>query len=400
MPNTILTATAVTREALRVLHQKLNFVGSIVREYDDSFAKSGAKIGDSLKVRLPNQYVVRTGATLSTQDTAESSVTLQVATQKGVDLNFTSTDLTLSLDDFSKRIITPAMSTLAASIEADAMSMYKDVYNSVWNGGSAITLEKVLDGRVLLQNALAPLNDRTANLNTTDNAKFVDALKALFNDTTGIAKQYREGYMGRTAGFDFVENTMWGKHTRGAATSAYTTSTQVGTLPISETPVSTMTVATGTGAMVAGDVFTIGNVNSVHPETKVSTGTPQQFVVTAAYAGGAGTVSFAPAIVLSGGRQNVVIPTTSATAAITFAGTASTAVGLSLLYQKEAFAFATADLVMPGGVDFAAREVMDGISMRVVRQYDINNDKFPTRLDVLYGYKTLRPQLAARLHNS
>ncbi len=400
MPNTILTATAVTREALRVLHQKLNFVGSIVREYDDSFAKSGAKIGDSLKVRLPNQYVVRTGATLSTQDTAESSVTLQVATQKGVDLNFTSTDLTLSLDDFSKRIITPAMSTLAASIEADAMSMYKDVYNSVWNGGSAITLEKVLDGRVLLQNALAPLNDRTANLNTTDNAKFVDALKALFNDTTGIAKQYREGYMGRTAGFDFVENTMWGKHTRGAATSAYTTSTQVGTLPISETPVSTMTVATGTGAMVAGDVFTIANVNSVHPETKVSTGTPQQFVVTAAYAGGAGTVSFAPAIVLSGGRQNVVIPTTSATAAITFAGTASTAVGLSLLYQKEAFAFATADLVMPGGVDFAAREVMDGISMRVVRQYDINNDKFPTRLDVLYGYKTLRPQLAARLHNS
>ena len=400
MPNTILTPTAVTREALRVLHQKLNFVGSIVREYDDSFAKSGAKIGDSLKVRLPNQYVVRSGATLSTQDTVESSVTLSVATQKGVDLNFTSTDLTLSLDDFSKRILTPAMSTLAAAIEADAMSMYKDVFNSVWNGGSAITLAKVLEGRTLLQNALAPLTDRTANLNTTDNANFVDALKSLFNDTTGIAKQYREGYMGRTAGFDFVENTMWGKHTRGAATSAYTTSTQVGVLPISETPVSTMTVATGTGAMVAGDVFTIANVNSVHPETKVSTGTPQQFVVTAAYAGGAGTVSFAPAIVLSGGRQNVVIPTTSATAAITFAGTASTAVGLSLLYQKEAFAFATADLVMPGGVDFAAREVMDGISMRVVRQYDINNDKFPTRLDVLYGYKTLRPQLAARLHNS
>jgi hypothetical protein len=174
----------------------------------------------------------------------------------------------------------------------------------------------------------------------------------------------------------------------------------VGVLPISETPVSTMTVATGTGAMNVGDVFTIGNVFAVHPETKVSTGTLQQFVVAAAYAGGAGTVSFSPAIVLSGGRQNVVIPTTSATAAITFAGTASTAVGISLLYQKEAFAFATADLVMPGGVDFAAREVMDGISMRVVRQYDINNDKFPTRLDVLYGYKTLRPQLAARLHNS
>jgi len=400
VPNTILTPTAVTREALRVLHQKLNFVGSIVRDYDDSFAKSGAKIGDQLKIRLPNQYVVRSGATLSTQDTVEQSVTLQVATQKGVDLNFTSVDLTLSLDDFSKRILNPAMSVLAASIEADAMSMYKDVFNSVWNGGSAISLAKVLEGRSLLQNALAPLTDRTANLNTLDNANFVDALKALFNDTTGLSKQYREGYMGRTAGFDFVENTMWGKHTRGAASAAYTTSTLVAVLPVGETPVSTMTVATGTGAMNVGDVFTIGNVFAVHPETKANTGTPQQFVVTAAYAGGAGTVSFSPAIVLAGGRQNVVIPTTSATAAITFAGTASTAVGLSMLYQKEAFAFATADLVMPSGVDFAAREVMDGISMRVVRQYDINNDKFPTRLDVLYGYKTLRPQLAARLHNS
>jgi hypothetical protein len=120
----------VTREALRILHQKLNFVGSIVREYDDSFAKSGAKIGDTLKIRLPNQYTVRSGATLSAQDTTESSVSLQVATQKGVDLNFTSVDLTLSLDDFSKRILDPAMSVLAANVEADAMSMYKDVYQS------------------------------------------------------------------------------------------------------------------------------------------------------------------------------------------------------------------------------------------------------------------------------
>jgi hypothetical protein len=400
VPNTILTPTAVTREALRVLHQKLTFVGSIVRDYDDSFAKSGAKIGDSLKIRLPNQYVVRTGATLSTQDTVEQSVTLQVATQKGVDLNFTSVDLTMNLDDFSKRILNPAMSVLAASIEADAMSMYKDVYNSVWNGASAITLAKVLEGRSLLQNALAPLGDRTANLNTTDNANMVDALKGLFQDSSSVAKQYREGYMGRTAGFDFVENTMWGKHTRGAATALYTTSTLVGVLPVGETPVSTMTVATGTGAMVQGDVFTIANVFSVHPETKVSTATLQQFVVTAAYAGGAGTVSFAPAIVLSGARQNMTIPTTSATASILFLGTLSTAVGTSMVYQKEAFAFATADLVMPSGVDFTAREVMDGISMRVVRQYDINNDKFPTRLDVLYGYKTLRAQLAARLHNS
>src|SRR5262245_50088885 len=114
MANTILTPTAVTRKALQVLHQKLTFVGNINRQYDDSYAKSGAKIGATLKIRLPNQYTVRTGAAMVTNDTTETSVDLVVATQKGVDLNFTSVDLTLSLDDFSNRILEPAMAVLAA----------------------------------------------------------------------------------------------------------------------------------------------------------------------------------------------------------------------------------------------------------------------------------------------
>lgn len=396
MANTILTPTAVTREALRILHQKLNFVGSIVREYDDSFAKSGAKIGDSLKIRLPNQYTVRTGATLSAQDTSESSVTLQVATQKGVDLNFTSVDLTLSLDDFSKRILDPAMSVLAANIEADAMSMYKDVGQSVWNGGSAATLAKVLAGRRKLQDSLAPLNDRTANLNTQDNVDLVDALKGLFQDSGNIAKQYREGYMGRTAGFDFCENTMWAAHTRGAGDANYVVNTSTGITSAS----TTIAVTAGTGAIAQGDVFTIAGVFAVHPETKVSTGVLYQFVCASAYAGGAGNVTVYEAPVTSGAKQNVSVVSAGAGKAVVIFGTASTAVQTSLLYQKEAFAFATADLVMPSGVDFAKREVLDGVSMRIVRQYDINNDKFPCRLDVLYGYKTLRPQLACRLHNN
>lgn len=390
MPNTILTPTAVTREALRVLHQKLNFVGNIVREYDDSFAKSGARIGDSLKIRLPNQYVVRTGATLSTQDTTESSVTLQVATQKGVDLNFTSVDLTLSLDDFSKRILDPAMAVLAANIEADALSMYKDVWQSTWNGGSAATYNLALDTRTILQRALAPSNDRCALMDPRAMADVVKDTKSLFNDSTSISKQFKEGYMGRAAGFDWMENTMVPSHTRGGSNGAYLVNgaTQTG---------STLTVDTGATAPAAGDVITIAGVFSVHPETKVSTGVLQQFVI----GSGATTTSFpiSPAIVTSGATQNVS-GSPADNAAVTFAGTASTAVQTSLLFQKEAFAFATADLLMPKGVDFAAREVMDGVSMRIVRQYDISNDKFPTRLDVLYGYKTIRPQLAARFHNN
>lgn len=392
MPNTILTPTAVTREALRILHQKLNFVGNIVREYDSSFAKSGAKIGDSLKIRLPNQYTVRSGATLSTQDTSEISTTLQVATQKGVDLNFSSAELTLSLDDFSSRILEPAMAVLAANIESDAMNMYKDVSQSIWNGGSAATYNRALDARVILQRALAPANDRNANLNPLDMADVVKDTKTLFNDQASVAKQYKEGYMGRAAGFDWMENTMWPAHTRGDAAS-YVCNTSTGITSGS----GTVTLSGGTGTIKAGDVFTIAGVFQAHPETKQSTGVLQQFVATA---DGTTSVTVLPVPVTSGARQNVVIVGAGASKAVTVAGTASTAVGTSLMFQKEAFAFATADLIMPKGVDFAAREVMDGISIRVVRQYDINNDKLPCRLDVLYGYKTLRPEFAVRFHNN
>jgi hypothetical protein len=392
MASTYLTPTAVTREALRVLHQKLNFVGNIVREYDDSYAKSGAKIGDSLKIRLPNQYTVRTGATLQVQDTSETSVTLQIATQKGVDLNFSSTELTLSLDDFSKRIINPAMSVLAANIEADAMIMYKDVYQSVWNGGSAATYNKALDARVILQRALAPPNDRSMNLDPAAMADVVKDTKTLFQDSSSIAKQFKEGTVGTAAGFDWMENTMWPAHTRGDAAS-YVCNTSTGIT----SGTATITLSAGSGTISAGDVFTIAGVYQAHPETKASTGVLQQFVATA---DGTTSVAVSPTPVSSGARQNIVIVSAGASKTVTVAGTASTAVQTGLAFQKEAFAFATADLVMPSGVDFASRQVMDGLSIRIVRAYDINNDKFPCRLDILYGYKTLRSQFACRYHNN
>ena len=376
MANTLLTPTAVTRKALRILHQKCRFIGGVNRQYDDSFAKSGAKIGDTLKIRLPNQYVVRSGPTLSTQDTTETSTTLQIATQKGVDLNFTSVDLTLSLDDFSERILEPACAVLAAAMEADALNMCKDVYQQVNNAGSAATFAKLLAGRKLMVDSLTPQDDNwTALINTQDNVDMVDALKGLFHDSTAVKQQYRDGMMGRTAGYDFFEHTMLGKQLRGAGNGSYLSNgaTQTG---------ATIGVDTGTGAINAGEIVTFAGVYSVHPETKVSTGVLQQFVVTADYAGGNGNLSIAPAIVASGATQNVS-NSIADNSAMTIAGTASTPYGQSLLFHKDAFCFATADLVMPQGVDFSARETYDGISIRIVRQYDINNDKFPCRLDVL-----------------
>lgn len=392
MPNTILTPTAVTREALRVLHQKLNFVGNIVRDYDDSFAQKGAKIGDTIKVRLPNQYVVRDGATLNAQDTTESSVSLQISSQKGVDLNFTSGELTLSLDDFSQRILEPAMSVLAANIEADALNMALDVYQAVNNIGSAISLNKVLMGRKALNDALAPMdNQRTALLNTQDNVDLIDSLKGLFQDSEAIKKQYKEGIMGRTAGLDFYENTLLANQTTGTAASA-TTYTVNGANQTG----SGVVVAAGATTFKKGDIVTFAGCNRVHPETKADTGVLQQFVVTADHAGGAGTLQIAPAIVTTGGAKNVAASPTNGGAVVKVGG-ASAIYKPSLVFHKEAFAFATADLIMPGGVDFAARETIDGLSCRIVRAYDINNDKFPCRLDILYGYKTLRAQLAARI---
>lgn len=389
MPNTILTDSVITKEALRILHQKLNFIGSMNRQYDDQFAQEGAKIGDSLRIRLPNKYTVRSGATLSAQDTAETNTTLQVSTQKGVDLNFTSVDLTLSLDDFSKRILEPAMAQLASAMESDAFSMINDVPYSVGAQGSAVTFKNILESRKVLADNLAPSNDRTLILNTQDNVDLVDALKGLFQDSSTISQQYKEGMVGKTAGFNAIyENTLLPSFVNGAGTGYLVNgASQTG---------SSLIVDTGTGALPKGTMFTLAGVFAVHPESRLSTGVLQKFVVTSNYAGGAGTVSIYPAITTSGARQTVNASPAD-NVGMTIIGGSTNDFTQSLAFQKDAFTFATADLVKPKGVDFCARESYDGISMRVVRAYDINNDQFPCRLDVLYGFKAIRPELACRI---
>ena len=403
MANSLLTPTAVTREALRILHQKLNFVGTCNRQYDSSYAQDGAKIGDSLKIRLPNQYTVRSGATLSAQDTTEQSVTLQVATQKGVDVNFTSSELTMDIDDFSDRILEPAMAVLAANIESDAISMYKDVYNEVSDVGASITANDVLTASKVLTDNLAPYSQRCLNLNTQDNLDLVDALKGLYNDQTKVGKNYREGRVAsNTFGFsDIMENTLMPTHTTGSddGTGDYLVNDS-GTIAEGSTSI---TVDTGAGTWKEGDIFVFAGVNRVHPETKADTGILQQFVVTADVSSSATSISFSPALRSSGALQNVSAMPANNAALSKLESDRSTAIGasadygISMAYHKDAFAFATADLLKPKGVDFVAREVMDGISMRIVRDYDISNDKFPCRVDVLYGYKAIRPELACRI---
>ena len=389
MANTLLNVDKITNAALAILHQKTNFIGSINRTYDDSFAQDGAKIGSTLRIRLPNQYTIRTGPALSTQDVVENNTALTVATQMGVDTNFTTAELAMNIFDFSQQVLEPAMAVLASNIESTAMQMVFDVYNQVNGQTQAQTFRNVLLGGKILDDNLAPMdNNRMIRLNTLDNVDLVDGLKGLFQSSQKISKQYETGVMGQTAGFEFAQNTLIPAFTRGAEAGYVVNGAgQTG---------ASLVVGTGTGAGNKGDVFTVAGVFRVHPETKNSTGVLQQFVLTAAYTGGAGTMSIAPAVVIVGATQNVTASPANS-AVVTFAGTASTAYGQSLAYHRDAFAFASADLLMPEGVHFAARKVMEGISMRIVRAYDINSDRLPCRIDVLFGVKAIRPQLAVRL---
>lgn len=397
MANTLLTSDVITREAQRILHQKLNFIGRVNRSYDPAYAKSGAKIGNSLRIRLPNQYTVTDGATISTQDTEEQSVSLTVNNRKHVAMDFSDEELTFDIDNFSELHLEPAMAVLAAKVESDMMkNVYKDVYNQVSNVGSDITYKLVGTGRKTLVDNLSPM-DRTvtAVMNTNDTLEVNDAVKGLFSPTDTLSKQYREGELGRQAGFTFYENTMMPRHTTGTddGTGDYLCNSVVAQTGTS------LTIDTGAGTILAGDVFTVAGVNRVHPETKEDTGVLQQFVCSASISASATTITFTPEIIPSGGRQNVTNGAAN-NSALTKVGGASAVHDISLGFHRDAFAFATADLAMPKGMDMASRKVQDGISLRFVRGFDINNSEFVSRFDIIYGYQTIRPQLAFRWANN
>lgn len=394
MANTLLSPTIITKEALAVLHQKANFIGNIDRQYDDRYAKTGAKIGSDLKIRKPNQFTVRTGATIALQDVEEASVTLTMATQKGVDFSFSSVDLTLTIDDFSERYIKPAISVLAAALDADAFNMYKDVWNVYDGVGAANSFQNVNNMQKLLTDDLAPLDSRCAMMNTQSRVDVTADTKGLFQDSTSIKNQYLEGKLGRSLGFDYFETTIIPRHTTGTAVEGDSLYNINGTGQTG----STLVIDTGTTTFLIGDVITIAGCTRVHPETKVSTNVAQRFVVTANTGISATSLSISPAIVVTGAKQNVTASPTENGAITKLLGGASAAFNQDLMFHKSAFTFVTADLEDVNELGaWGAREVMDGISMRIARQYDITNDKVPCRIDVLYGYKSVRPELGARL---
>jgi hypothetical protein len=401
MAQSLLTIDMITNKALEILENNLVITRNVNRQYDDSFAVEGAKIGDTLRIRLPDRALVTDGAALQVQEVQQQFTTLTIASQKHIGVNFTSAEMALSLDDFADRVLKPRVSQLAASIDADVANAYKDIFQSVGTPGTTPATSLVLlQAQQKLNEAAAVMSPRYATVNPAANAGLVEGMKGLFNPTSTISRQFKNGMMGEgILGYEEINMSQSIKvHTTGSALRSDTPIVKT-TLTNGATKLTLDNVTDG-NTLVPGDVFTIAGVFAVNPQTRESTGSLQQFVVQNTVTSASTEfvdVEFLPAVYAPTQALATVSKLPTASDVVTFLGAASTGYPQNLIYHKDAITFATADLMLPQGVDMASRKVHNGISMRIVRQYDINNDRMPCRIDVLYGYSVIRPQMAVRM---
>ena len=402
MANSLVTIDMVTREALRIAHEKSQFIGTVDRQYDDSYAKTGAKIGSALRIRKPNMYTRTTGSrVMSVQEQTEATSTITLATQDHVDKRFNSAELALSIDEISARYIEPAMAVLISGIESDFLAYAtKATSNTAGTAGTPpVDLVAVGAARAKLNQYLAPKDgNRYIQMDSVTMGGLVNGLKGLFQDSAQIKEQYREGMIGRTGMADWYENDrVWtlnnGSDVTGTTESAALVTDGGNTVDMH----TTVAVAT----QVVGQVFTIAGVYACHPETKAAYASLQQFTITAI---GASTTTISPATVLTGPRQNVckstglqLAPADFNSQTLTFIGNASTSYVQNLMYHKEAFQFVTADLPLMDKSEKCVRRTQDGLSLRVWQDSDIRNDELLMRIDILYGYAALRPEWACRI---
>jgi len=422
MSNTLLTISKITNEALMVLENELTFSSEVDRNYDDQFAVVGAKIGATVNVRRPGRFIGTTGPALNVEDLNETSVPVTLSTQFHVDTQFTTQDLALSLDMFSDRILKPAVAAIANKIDFDGTTTAAlNTANIVGTAGTPPTgLLTYLNAQAFLDSEGAPRDGRRSCIvEPFTSATIVDSLKGLFVPNDKIGMQYEKGLMGRDSGGmnwkldqNIVSQT-FGNFSSSTVTASVATTTATGFLTSGWASSSTITLTaanTGTINLNAGDTFTIAGVYAVNPQNRQAYGTNKlrSFVVKSAVSVASGSsvsVTVSPAVISGGQFQNVSIPTTSATAAVTFFASQYNASGngivspQNIVMHRNAFTLAMADLELPEGVHFAGRasDKEIGLSMRVVRQYTINNDSIPTRVDVLYGWAPLYQELACRV---
>jgi hypothetical protein len=421
MANTYLTISMVTREALMVLKNETVFTTEINRDYDDQFGVTGAKIGAVVNARKPARFIGTTGPALGVEDFNETYVPVVLTTQFHVDTQFTEQDLLLSVDEFSDRVIQPGIATIANKIDRDMLVMAKNnTYNIVGIPGTVPTglLTYLTAGAILTAEAAPRDGRRSMTVEPFTGAAIVDALKGLFTPDAAISQQYRKGLMGRDAGgmnWREDQNVVnqafgFGASTTVAVTFSYNSVTAVGALTTGWASSSTITITNSAAfTLNHGDTFTIAGIAPTNPQNRQAYGSNRlrTFVVnatTTSAAAGTVTLNVSPAIITAGQFQNCQLVSTSTTAAVTptslALGSALSVVSpQNILCHKSAFTLAMADLPIPRGVAFAGRaaDKKSGMSVRIVRQYTINNDSEPCRIDVLYGGAPLYPELSCRV---
>ena len=407
MSNQVLTPVMITNKAVIVLENQCNAVKFMDSSYSDQFAKDGAKIGATLNVRKPARYIGRQGAALQVEDQTETQVPLVLTTQFGVDVQFTSQELTLSLDDFTARVLNPQMAVIRNRIDRDANLMATTIPNLVGTPGTPpATLAALLAVRQRLLEMGAPDDGQLyLLLNPAANTSLINGLGSLFNSQKLLTEQYESGTIDAGVGLKIAVDQNANTQVVGplGGTPAVNGANQGLTSgwAYSMNLITNGWTAAAAARLNAGDRFTIANVFSVNPQSRASTGSLQQFVVqTNVSSDGSGnaTIPIVPAIISAGQYQNVSISPAGG-ALLTISGTAAQSLPQNLGFHKSALTIAFADMVLPKGVDMAERKVYKSISLRIVRAFDINNDRFPSRTDVLYGLKALYPELGCVLTN-
>ena len=392
----LLTPSIITKESLVILENNLVAANRVNRKFENQFVKIGA----TLTIRKPNRFTVASGAALQIQDIAEPSVSITVNKQRHVDFQFTSQDLTLTVEEFSERYLKPAMASLGNQVDNDVLANYDGISNYVGTPTvtpAAFSTSVQLVGRRMDDNA-APQDNRTLVLNPAAYWAIANGLTPSFVMPTAkeaLVKGYLatignyEVYMDQNipTGVAAAHNSSLGMVVTTAQGNGNTTALYGGTL---------------TETMAIGEVFTVNGVFNVNPQNRRTTGVLKQFVVTATTAPDANTtwvITFSPSIVTSGPYQNVTGPMAVATTVTWSTGTTAAQTGTpqNLAFTRDAFGLVMVPLEIPQGVDFAARETYRNISLRVIRAYDVNNDVFPTRIDMLFGDTVYYDELACRL---
>jgi len=389
---TLLTPQVISKESLVILENNLVAAGKVNRQFENQFVK----IGSSLTIRKPNKFKVSSGPALQIQDINEPSTSITISNQKHVDFQFTSQDLTLTIEEFSERYLKPAMAELANQLDYDVLTNFQNIHNEVGTPGTvpnsfaslAAVGQRMDEGGV-------PQDGRVLILNPAAYWSMANALSTLY--VRSVAEPALKGFLASIANFEIYMD----KNIQTQTVGAYVGSGQVnGAGQTGSSLVTNNWTGTVSGLLNVGDVFTIAGVYAINPRNRQSTGSLQNFVVTAQVnsSSGAATIPIYPAITTSGAYQTVSNSPANG-ASITVKGTASNAYAQNLGFVRDAIGLVTVPMELPQGVDFAARETYKNISLRIIRAYDINNDVFPCRIDLLYGTATFYPELGCRLTN-